>query len=58
VAEGLEVTLSVGGRAIGRGAVVRLGDRFGVLLEDPLPAAQPAHGDDDIATGFVRLERE
>lgn len=58
VAEGLEVTLSVGGRAIGRGAVVRLGDRFGVLLEDPLPAAQPAHGDDDTATGFVRLERE
>lgn len=41
VAEGLEVTLSVGGRAIGKGAIVRLGDRFGVLLEEPAPSAAP-----------------
>lgn len=45
VTEGLEVTLSVGGRAVGRGAIVRLGDRFGVLLEDPAPSLQqPATG--------------
>ncbi len=35
VAEGLHVHLSVGGRIIGSGEIVRLGDRFGVLLEDP-----------------------
>jgi flagellar motor switch/type III secretory pathway protein FliN len=58
VAEGLEVTLSVGGRAIGRGAIVRLGDRFGVLLEDPAATAPPASPADDVATGFVAMERE
>lgn len=58
VAEGLEVTLSVGGRAIGRGAVVRLGDRFGVLLEEPAPTGAPPPSSDDAATGFVPLERD
>lgn len=33
VSEGLCVTVSVGGRAIGGGEIVRLGDRFGVLLD-------------------------
>jgi flagellar motor switch/type III secretory pathway protein FliN len=62
VAEGLEVTLSVGGRPIGRGAIVRLGDRFGVLLEEPVPTRAPAAAQatagDDTATGFVTLESE
>lgn len=34
VAEGLNVTVSVGGRTIGRGEIVRLGDRFGILLDN------------------------
>ena len=57
VAEGLAVTLSVGGRAIGRGEIVRLGDRFGVLLEEPAPTAPPAAPADDAATGLVPVER-
>lgn len=57
VTEGLEVTLSVGGRAIGRGAMVRLGDRFGVLLEDPAPPA-PQRVDLDDAKGFASQESE
>lgn len=39
VSEGLSATLSVGGRGIGRGEIVRLGDRFAVLLEKPERAA-------------------
>jgi flagellar motor switch/type III secretory pathway protein FliN len=58
VTEGLEVTLSVGGRPFGRGAIVRLGDRFGVLLEDPAATAPPASPSDDAVTGFVAMERE
>ena len=47
VAEGLTVSLAVGGRAIGQGELVRLGDRFAVLLEgpagfDPPPPDEPA----------------
>jgi flagellar motor switch/type III secretory pathway protein FliN len=58
VSEGLEVTLSVGGRPIGRGAIVRLGDRFGVLLEDPAATAPPVTPADDTATGFVPMGSE
>jgi flagellar motor switch/type III secretory pathway protein FliN len=56
VAEGLAVTLSVGGRAIGRGEIVRLGDRFGVLLEQPAPPATPSARVDDTVTGFIPFE--
>lgn len=35
VVEGLTVSLSVGGRGIGDGELVRLGDRFAILLENP-----------------------
>ncbi|MEM7688479.1 MAG: FliM/FliN family flagellar motor switch protein [Pseudomonadota bacterium] len=33
VSEGLSAQLSVGGRSIGRGEIVRIGDRFAVLLD-------------------------
>ncbi|MGB3471684.1 MAG: hypothetical protein WBA51_12750 [Erythrobacter sp.] len=44
VTQGLSAQLSVGGRSIGRGEIVRIGDRFAVLLEgsesvDSAPAA-------------------
>jgi hypothetical protein len=55
VAEGLAVTLSVGGRVIGRGEIVRLGDRFGVLLEEPAPPAARSAQVDDTVTGFIPL---
>lgn len=35
VVEGLTVSLSVGGRSIGDGELIRLGDRFAILLEKP-----------------------
>jgi flagellar motor switch/type III secretory pathway protein FliN len=41
VSEGLRVVLSIGGRPIGHGEIVRLGDRFAVLLEQAPPAAEP-----------------
>jgi flagellar motor switch/type III secretory pathway protein FliN len=41
VSEGLRVLLSIGGRPIGHGEIVRLGDRFAVLLEQPAPATEP-----------------
>ncbi len=43
VSEGLRVLLSIGGRPIGHGEIVRLGDRFAVLLEQAPAAAQPPH---------------
>lgn len=49
VSEGLRVLLSIGGRPIGHGEIVRLGDRFAVLLEQPPAAAQPP--DDAAAPG-------
>lgn len=50
VEEGLRVDLLVGGRQIGRGELVRLGDRFAVVLSDPA-SAQPV---DDGADGDRR----
>lgn len=50
VSEGLGVTLAVGGRSIGRGEIVRIGDRFAVLLEGvgaAEPASLPEHGAED-----------
>ena len=41
VSEGLRVALSIGGRPIGHGEIVRVGDRFAVLLEQTTPAAEP-----------------
>lgn len=39
IGEGLSVTLSIGGRTIGSGDIVRLGDRFAVLLDGAEDAA-------------------
>lgn len=53
VAEGLSVTLSVGGRSIGRGEIVRIGDRYGVVLEEPAASeepASPAEGEIDLSS--------
>jgi flagellar motor switch/type III secretory pathway protein FliN len=41
VSEGLRVLLSIGGRPIGHGEIVRLGDRFAVLLEQTASATEP-----------------
>lgn len=41
VSEGLRVALSIGGRPIGHGEIVRVGDRFAVLLEQTASAAEP-----------------
>ena len=38
ISEGLQVSLSVGGRSVGKGELVRLGDRFAVLLDAPTEA--------------------
>ncbi|MEL6877332.1 MAG: FliM/FliN family flagellar motor switch protein [Pseudomonadota bacterium] len=42
VTEGLHVTLSVGGRPVGGGEIVRIGHRFAALLESPSPPASDA----------------
>ncbi|WP_379553634.1 hypothetical protein [Qipengyuania sp. DGS5-3] len=42
IAEGLQVALAVGGRTVGHGEVVRLGDRFAVLMDAPAEATQTA----------------
>ncbi len=47
VAEGLHVTISVGGRPVGRGEIVRVGDRFAALLEDPAPAAPQSESENE-----------
>ena len=39
VTDGLTVTLGVGGRQIAQGELVRIGDRFAVLIDDPAPSA-------------------
>ena len=59
VEEGVRVDLLVGGRAIGRGELVRLGDRFAVLLADPAASAddaaqEPGEADKDAAEGDAR----
>lgn len=41
VSEGLRVVLSIGGRHIGHGEIVRLGDRFAVLVEQTAASAEP-----------------
>lgn len=47
VSDGLTATLLIGGRRIGQGDIVRLGDRFAVLLDhaepEPTPAAETDH---------------
>lgn len=50
ISQGLTVTLAVGGRSIGRGEIVRLGDRFAVLLDGeeqsvPTPASHTSPPD-------------
>ncbi len=51
ITEGLQVTISVGGLPVGKGEIVRVGDRFAVLVESPSPAAnQPGDQKADIAT--------
>ena len=47
VSEGLNVTLSVGGRTLGRGELIRLGDRFAVLIEDPAETGSTQAPTDD-----------
>lgn len=47
VSEGLSARLSVGGRSIGSGEIVRLGDRFAVLLDQSDP---PAHAVDTVSS--------
>ena len=59
VEEGVSVDLLVGGRAIGRGELVRLGDRFAVLLANPAAAAnqaaqEPGEAEADAAEGAAR----
>lgn len=43
VSEGLRARLSIGGRSIGEGEIVRLGDRFAVLLETPASVHLDGH---------------
>ena len=45
IAEGLNVTLSIGGRRLASGEIVTIGDRFAVLVADPSPTA-PGEGPD------------
>ncbi len=50
VTEGLQITISVGGLPVGKGEIVRVGDRFAVLVESPSPAAnQPGDQSADTA---------
>ncbi len=66
VNEGLSATLSVGGRTIGRGEIVRLGDRFAVLLdgsESPRSSRTEDENSDDASEpmhepGAARSENE
>ena len=54
VEEGLQVDLLVGGRAIGRGELVRLGDRFAVLLADPAAASPKEETAEPAAEGATQ----
>ena len=47
VSEGLSARLSVGGRSIGSGEIVRLGDRFAVLLDN---SEAPGHAADTVSS--------
>ena len=54
VEEGLQVALLVGGRAIGRGELVRLGDRFAVLLADPAASSPKEESAEATAEGATQ----
>ena len=51
ISEGLKAVLSVGGRTIGRGEIVRLGDRFAVLLDGAEDIAAGGAGSEPVAPG-------
>lgn len=51
VSEGLKASLSIGGRMIGRGEIVRIGDRFAVLLDHSEAGLSPSAQTENAANG-------
>ena len=62
VSDGLHASVSVGGRTIGRGQIVRIGDRFAVLLEDASEPAideeQPVQDDVEVSPNELEAEHD